>query len=419
MTSGSAPRPPRDADPERIYYAMQGVAAFCYALCFTVSVVYLATVVGLNPLQLVLVGTVLEITCFVCEVPTGVVADLRSRRLSIMIGFALIGLGFLLQGFSPTFVAVLGAQVLWGLGFTFTSGATQAWITDEVGEGAIAVVFTLEVRIQLVAGLLGTVSAGALSLLDIRLPILLAGAGFLLLVAFLAWRMPEQGFRPTPIERRETFGHLLRTARAGLALARRNTVVRGLLLISLITGLASEAFDRLWQVRLLGDFGLPTLFGRDNPGTWFALFALIGSLVSLVASVLVGRLGLRRLHDQRPGRVLAVLAAIDVLGILGLALFGSLWAALIAVWVKGAAAAVAAPVLGVWLNRQLPSAIRATALSIDSQANAIGQVVGGPPLGWLATRTSPSVALVTAGLIITPAIVIFALLDRRTGRSAP
>ena len=194
MTSGSAPRPPRDADPARIYYAMQGVAAFCYALCFTVSVIYLATVVGLNPLQLVLVGTVLEITCFVCEVPTGIVADLRSRRLSIMIGFALIGLGFLLQGFSPTFVAVLGAQVLWGLGSTFTSGATQAWITDEVGEDAIAVVFTLEVRIQLVAGLLGTVSAGALSLLDIRLPILLAGVGFLLLVASWPGGCPSRAF---------------------------------------------------------------------------------------------------------------------------------------------------------------------------------------------------------------------------------
>jgi len=92
-------------------------------LVFTVNLLYLATVVGLSPLQLVLVGTVLEATCFLFEVPTGIVADLYSRRLSIIIGFLLIGAGFILEGSVPTFAAVLATQVLWGIGYTFTSGA--------------------------------------------------------------------------------------------------------------------------------------------------------------------------------------------------------------------------------------------------------------------------------------------------------
>jgi DHA3 family tetracycline resistance protein-like MFS transporter len=95
--------------------------------------VYHITVVRLNPLQLVLVGTILEGTVFLCEIPTGALADVKSRRLSIIIGYFLIGLGFVVEGSLPYFAAVAFAQVLWGLGYTFTSGATQAWIADEIG----------------------------------------------------------------------------------------------------------------------------------------------------------------------------------------------------------------------------------------------------------------------------------------------
>ena len=72
-----------------------------------------------------LVGTVLEITCLLFEVPTGIVADLHSRRTSVLIGCAVVGIGLLLQAV-PLLVTVLAAQVVWGIGYTFTSGATQA-----------------------------------------------------------------------------------------------------------------------------------------------------------------------------------------------------------------------------------------------------------------------------------------------------
>jgi hypothetical protein len=79
-------RPVGAADPVATYYVLTAVATFCYTLCFTVNLVYLIVRVGLDPLQLVLVGTVLEATCFLFEVPTGVVADRYSRRLSDHLG---------------------------------------------------------------------------------------------------------------------------------------------------------------------------------------------------------------------------------------------------------------------------------------------------------------------------------------------
>ena len=107
---------------------------------FTVIMVFQVTEVGLNPLQLVLLGTTLEVTALLFEVPTGVVADVYSRRLSVIIGVFIIGVGMAMQAL-PTFGLLLLAQVVWGIGYTFTSGATDAWLVDEVGDQNAGEVF--------------------------------------------------------------------------------------------------------------------------------------------------------------------------------------------------------------------------------------------------------------------------------------
>src|SRR5919199_5344107 len=118
----------------RAYLILQGGTALAFSLIVTVDLVWQAQAANLNPLELALVGTVLEATALLGEVPTGVVADIYSRRLSIVIGVLMMGVGFLVEGLFPRFGAILLAQVIWGLGATFLSGATEAWISDEVGQ---------------------------------------------------------------------------------------------------------------------------------------------------------------------------------------------------------------------------------------------------------------------------------------------
>ncbi|HZA05533.1 MAG TPA: MFS transporter [Propionibacteriaceae bacterium] len=412
------PRPFRPAgrgNAERTFYVLTGVSTFCFTLSFTVNLVYMATVVGLTPFQLVLVGTVLEITGLLFEVPTGIVADLHSRRTSVLIGCGLIGLGLLLQAV-PLLVTVLAAQVVWGIGSTFTSGATQAWITDEVGEQRVAAVFAREQQIHLGATLLGTVAAGLLSLAGLAVPMVISGLGFLALTLWLLREMPERNFTATPLGQRETFRHMATTFRAGLRLAAVRPVVRGLLLVTVLAGLASEAFDRLWLVRILEEFPLPALFGTDSVGLWFAGFSLVGSTVALVASLLVNRRGAAAIGTRHPGWVLAVLAALQVLCVLAVALGGSIWLVLAGFWLRGAAYALAAPVEATWLNSELPSDIRATVLSMNGQVNAVGQIVGGPPLGALASRASVGTALVVSAGVLAPAVAVYGWLGRRRTR---
>jgi DHA3 family tetracycline resistance protein-like MFS transporter len=95
-----------------------------YSLISAVSSIYAITVAQLTPLQLVLVGTILEASIFVFEIPTGVVADLVSRRVSVIIGVLLIGIGFIVWGSWTEFATILLAQFLWGVGYTFTRGFT-------------------------------------------------------------------------------------------------------------------------------------------------------------------------------------------------------------------------------------------------------------------------------------------------------
>ena len=117
-----------------IYLFMSGASSLIYSLFNAVVYVYLASNVTNDPFQLVFIWTVFMVTTLLFEIPTGVVADVYSRRLSVIIGFALTGVGAAIEGIFPVFEIVLLAQVIWSIGFTFISGAEDAWITDEIGE---------------------------------------------------------------------------------------------------------------------------------------------------------------------------------------------------------------------------------------------------------------------------------------------
>ena len=317
-------RPLREADATSTFYVLTAVAAFAFAACFTLNLVFQYRVVGLDPFQMVLVGTVLEATCFVFEVPTGIVADLHSRRVSVIIGFFLVGVGFAVEGVVATFAAAIVGNVIWGIGYTFTSGALQAWITDEVGEEHVARVFTRETQLDLAFGFLGTLAAGGLGLIALRVPIVVAGVTLVLLAVGLAVAMPERHFHPTPRGDRETFGHLKDQFVAGLAVARGRRVVRVFLLVSVLVGLSSEVFDRLWQVRVLDTFAMPSFLGGD-PAVAFTVFALIGSVVSLLASGASSRWLPARVVEENPGLPVALAAAAQVAAVVGVALLGNLW----------------------------------------------------------------------------------------------
>jgi DHA3 family tetracycline resistance protein-like MFS transporter len=409
-------------NPVPIYLILAAGQAFCFSLIFTVNMIYQVTVVGLNPLQMVLAGTVLEATCFLFEVPTGIVADIYSRRLSILIGVALIGCGFTLEGSIPEFWAVIGSQFLWGVGYTFTSGATEAWITDEIGEDAVGPVFLRTGQMWLVGGLAGTLLSVSLGLIHIQLPMILAGVGMFALAAALFIVMPELHMRPTPPAERSTFGHMKATAQEGFRLAMARPVVKVIITISLIVGLASEAFDRLNVPSVINRFDFPAVFGNDSPVIWFGISGVVSTLLGLVATEIFKRKNPEALGAGTPARLLAACSAIQVAAVVIFTVSGNLWLAFGMLWVRGVVGAVTGPVEAAWLNRNLESSTRATVISMTGQANAIGQVGGGPALGWVGNAVSIRAALLGSALVLSPTIALYRRLivrDRGVVETAP
>lgn len=391
---------------------LSGGRALLFSLAFTATMIYRITEVGLSPLELVLVGTALELSAFVFELPTGVVADVTSRRRSIQIGCVLIGLAFLLEGLVPRFGAVLLAQLLWGLGYTFTSGASEAWITEEIGEEAAAQAFVRGAQLGTAAGLAGIVGSVVLASLRLNLPIVLAGALMMVLAAILALVMPERGFAPRAGDGHSHWRVMRDTLSAGVTLLRQRPVLRIVLLVELISGLYSEGFDRLWQKHILDNLTLPTL--RDiqlQPVVWFGLFELVGGLCAIgLTELLRRRVPLTR-HSPTVRALLLLNLAIAA-GILVFSQAGSLGMALLALWCVAAARAAGGPVSGAWLNQSAAPQIRATMFSLAGQVNAVGQIAGGPPVGLIGQR-SLRLALLTGGLVQACSLSLLGLSLRR------
>ena len=117
--------------PRRLYFTLEFLLAM--GTGWVVFDLYLVNVLRLSPLQLILMGTVMEATVFVCEVPTGIVADTYSRRLSYIVGVLGMGTAVVFVGLTTTAWIAIALWGFWGLSYTFTSGAFEAWITDEIG----------------------------------------------------------------------------------------------------------------------------------------------------------------------------------------------------------------------------------------------------------------------------------------------
>jgi DHA3 family tetracycline resistance protein-like MFS transporter len=373
-------------------------------MIFTITAVYRIEAAGLNPLQLVLVGTALELAAFLFEIPTGVVADTYSRRLSIVIGYVLIGCGFLLEGALPLFATILVAQVLWGAGWTFTSGAREAWLADEIGEARAAPVYLRAEQAALVGGLVGALLGGVLASLRLNLPILLGGGLFLLVAAALALLMPERGFQPTPAGERGSWHAMGDTFRAGVRHVRGRPLLLTLLGVAVFWGMASEGFDRLWAALLLATTTLPPL-GPLAPVAWFGVISAGSQVLSLGALELVRR----RLDPTRQRAVAWTLFGVTGALIGAMLLFaqaGSFAVALVAYWLVSVLRRVHDPITTAWLNQHLDSGSRATVLSMRGQADAFGQVAGGPVLGVIGTAWGVRAAITAAAVALTPALVL-------------
>lgn len=394
----------RRFSPLVIYIFLKGALVFLLTTIYTMAPLYRINEVGMNPLQLTIVGMVLEATAFLFEIPTGVVADVYSRRLSIVIGVCLMGLASTLEGLVPVVGPILLAQAIWGIGYTFTSGATDAWIVDEIGEERAQQAFVRAAQVMQGSRLLGIFLSVWLGSIQLNLPIWLGGVLTIGLGLLLMLTMPETGFSPAPRAERSSWQQMRATFVAGTQAVRTRPILITIMAVGMIIGAANEGFDRLWQYYFVTNFTFPGI-GGITPLVWFGILSATAMVLSMIGTELLHR-RMPVITDRSAARTLLVIDSLRIVSLVGFALAGNFTLAAIAFCATSLFLSLHSPLYNIWLNRNIPSAVRSTVLSMNGQLDSLGQIAGGPLFGALG-NLSIRLAMGAVGLVSAPAVALY------------
>jgi MFS transporter, DHA3 family, tetracycline resistance protein len=412
---------PRQLSPYPLYLTLESGTAFLTGISYATVTVYWVTVGRLNPLQLVLLGTALELTYFVFQLPTGVLADLVSRRLCVLTGLFVIGVSQVMASLSASYANLISAWVVLGIGAALNNGAQDAWIADELsadlGDQKMTGVYLRATQLGLIATVAGSLLSGVVALGGLELPLRVGGSLTCLLAAAAALVMPERHFH-----RSAAATGVRRIARQSARLLADQTrtthravvAVPGLVLLfgmTLFTGLWSESFDRLWGAFLLRDITFPRLGGL-HPAMWFSLLAAVAAVLGLGATQLAKR------RTERLGPDSVVGALLVLTAVIGAAVVGMATAHAFAVVVGGYIVVsvlrpVLYPLVSGWMVGRIEPAVRATALSARDMFDSAGQIVGGPVIGVIGTLASIRIALLAGAAALGPATAFIVAASRR------
>ena len=389
---------------KHIYYLYSAVNGLMFTLAFTLGMVYQVRTVGLNPFQLVVVGTTLEFSALIFEIPTGIMADLVSRRASVIFGSFVTGVARLIEGLVPTYGGMLMAQVTWGFGYTFISGALTAWITDEVGEDKVEAILLEGTQISAIAEGVGIVLAVLLSMIALKWPILLSGVLFILLAGLMILFMPETNFEKSsegPIR----LGLGLDTFKQSFGLIRASRFLLVFALVIFLIGLSSEGFDRLYTPLMLSHLDLNVVDGMGEE-MWFGI---------LRGGVLVMSLGLTQLvkhwrtleNSPKLGMILAGMMIVQIIGVLVVANTHALWVFFLAFWLVNGLRQTTYPLQTAWVIQFIPAKMRATVLSMTEQMDQFGQTIGGMPIGYIGQRFTIGLAISVTTVFLVPVVGLY------------
>lgn len=333
------------------------------------------------------------------EIPTGVVADLRGRRLSYLLGVITLAISTLLYllmwRVAAPFWAWAASSMLLGLGFTFFSGAVQAWLADALAhtgfkeqlESVLAKGEIVEGSAMLVGSVIGGIVAQMTNLgVPYVLRALLLVINFVL--AFILMR--DLGF--TPAQEKHPLREIKIILEGSIQHGLRNPPVRWIMFAAPFTGGVTMYAFYAMQPYLLELYGAGRAYGIAG------LAAAIVAGAQIVGGLLVPHIG--RVFRRRT----SVLFACEMLGALILIVVGfvpNFWVVISLLVLWGLMFAAATPVRQSYLNALIPSQQRATVLSFDSLFGSTGGVIIQPALGKAADVWGYSLSYILSGAFQT------------------
>ena len=381
---------------QRTYYTLMLGNTLAASLIWGVNTIFLLDA-GLSNFEAFTANAFFTAGMVIFEVPTGIVADMRGRKTSFLLGTltlaATTGLYVLLWQITAPFWAWALVSLGLGLGFTFFSGATEAWLVDALT--ATSYTGTLDsvlARGQIVSGiamLTGSVAGGYLAeAVSLGFPFVVRAGILGLMFAFALWQMHDIGF--TPERGGGARAEIRKITRNSIEFGWRVPAVKYLMLAAPFTGGVGIYVFYALQPYLLELYGDPTAYG---------IAGLVAAIVA-GAQILGGIAApaLRRMFHRRTSAL--ILAEVLTVGaLLGMGLVESFAVVIAFVSVWGLLFAAVMPIRQAYLNGMIPSQQRATILSFDSLMSSTGGVAAQPLLGRSADVWGyPASYLISAGI---------------------
>jgi MFS family permease len=380
----------------RRYYTYAGIYTLAASIIWGINTLFLLDA-GLSIAEVFIANAAFSVGTVLFEIPTGVVADTIGRRVSFLLSLVVLAASTLAYvGLAQTgsgFVAFAAVSVFMGLGYTFYSGAMEAWLVDGVRalgyDGDMDRVFSTGQIIGGVAMLIGTVGGGFLGQIDLAIPFLFRSALLVALLVLAFFGMHDVGFEPRPITIRTLPSAARAVASAGIRYGWSSRPLR----LVMIAGAVQSGFF-FWAWYAWQPYFLELL---DRDAVWVA--GVVAALLSV--AMIVGN-SLVQFFTRFCGRRTTILmwtALVFSAGSIGVGLAGNFPIALGFLLVASVAMGVQMPVRQAFVHGIVPSAERATVVSFDSMISGIGAVGGQAGLGVYAERSSYSAAYVVGGVI--------------------
>lgn len=393
---------PTDTMPEAAnrlvhrYYTYAGIYTLAASVIWGINTLFLLDA-GLSIQEVFIANAAFSIGSVLFEIPTGVVADTIGRRASFLLSLIVLAastLGYVaLASVGAGLIAFSLVSVLMGLGFTFYSGAMEAWLVDGVRElgydGDMDGIFANGQIVGASAMLVGTIGGGVLGQINLALPFVVRSV-LLIALFFLAYLgMHDVGFEARTISIRSVPAEAATIARTGI---RDGWGSRPLRMIMIAGAIQNGVFFWTWYA--WQPYFLELL---EADAVWVA-----GVVAAILALAMMAGNALVKFFSRFCGRRTTILGwAVLVFGgaSIGVGWASNFVVALSFLAVSAVAMGVQMPVRQAFINNIAPSKQRATVISFDSMIGGLGAATGQAGLGVYSGREGYSVAYVAAGAI--------------------
>jgi MFS family permease len=394
------------------YYVLAGLYTLSAAAIWGVNTLFLLDA-GLSFFEVFLANAAYSLGTVLFEIPTGVVADTLGRRTSFLLSTSVLGASTLLYvalaEVDAGVVAFALASVLMALGFTFYSGAMEAWVVDALAatgyRGLLDHVFARGQQVTGAAMLIGTVGGGLVGQVDLSIPYVIRAVllAAVFVVAFVV--MHDIGFTPRRVPPRRLPLAIAQNAKAGVAFGWAQRPIRLLMLAASL-----EMGFLIWAFYAAQPYLLDLL---DSDAVWIAGVVAAG----IAASTMVGNQIVDVVSRRCAKRTTLLLwsGAVQCVAAIVVGVASSFWVAFPALLVLTGAVGVTGPVRQAYLHQLIPSEQRATVISFDSMVSGGGGVVGQVGLGAYGEARSVGGAFVVGGAATALAIPLFAAVRRIGG----